>query len=360
MKSSLIQGLNEKDVKAVLNQITLNAFMFPTLFPFKFTPTLTFKTLAGEQGIPVMADVVSFNSSAPRKTRQVISKFQGDIPKIEIARIKEETDLNEYANLLHYANTTEGARALVEWIYEDVEFCFTGVNARLEWMALQALSTGKITLTKANNNAVVTKTDIDFLVPATHKKKVSTVWSAVNASTSKPITDIKAIVKLAKAAGYPVKYMIMTPTTFDNLAISAETIAFCASWVVLATNLATLPSLASVNAALAGSGLPTIILADTYVTIETTAGARSSVNPWEEANVTFLPSLNCGNTYHAPLADELVTESAALKVKRNHVLIKKFSEEDPVVEVTKGLANAMPAWATSQLSYILDTDTADD
>lgn len=38
-------------------------------------------------------------------------------------------------------------RALVEAWAEDTNFCWTAVAARLEWMALQEISLGKITLT---------------------------------------------------------------------------------------------------------------------------------------------------------------------------------------------------------------------
>ncbi len=356
MKTTLIHGLNEKDMQAVVNELTLNAFYYPSLFPLKFSPTLTWKALQADQGVPIAADVVAYNSSAPKKTRQVVSRLSGDIPKIEISRVKEESDLNDYYQLLHYANTTEGAKAILDWIYDDVEFCFTGVNARLEWLALQALSLGKISLSKTNNAGIVTETAVDFLVPSGHKSGVAVTWTEGHSATGVPITNIKAIVKAAKAAGHPVKYMLMDQDTFDVMCLQDSVIKFCATWVLNATSLAATPTLAQVNAALAASNLPTIIIIDSYVAIELETGARTTVNPFTTGVVTFLPDLVAGNTYHAPLADELVAESAALKVKRGPVLIKKYSLEEPSIqEVTKGLANAFPVWASAQLSYLMYT-----
>lgn len=63
--------------------------------------------------------------------------------------------------------------------------------------------------------------------------------------------------------------------------------------------------------------------------------------------VTFVPELACGYSYHGPMADEMVTDSVATKVKREHILIKKYSTEDPVTEVTKGIANAIPVWGNA-------------
>ena len=190
---SIVQGLNEKDMQAVVNTYTLNDFYWPNIFPTKFTPTLTWKALATKLGIPVAADVVAFNSKSPRKTRRVVERKQGDIPKIDVAYDKEETDINEYNNLLHYAGTDEGAKAIVEWVYGDSEACWNGVNARLEWLALRALSTGKIVLDSTNNEGIVTEEAVTFLIPADQQSGSSVIVNAANAATAKPITKIKEI-----------------------------------------------------------------------------------------------------------------------------------------------------------------------
>mgnify|MGYP001127819790 CR=1 FL=1 len=352
MKKSLLQGVSEKDMKAVLNTLTLNAFYFPSLMPLKFSPTLTWKTLQADKGIPIAADVVSFNSSAPKKSRQVVERLSGDIPKILISRVKEESDLNEYQQLLHYANTEEGQRALVEFVYGDVEFCFDGVNARLEWLALRALSTGKITLNSSNNNGIVTETAVDFLVPTANKRGATAAWS--DTANAKPIDDIKAIVKLAKRKG-GVGFMFMNPDTFDRFKATEQVIKFCASWFVKATGLETMPTLETVNQALRGERLPEIRIIDSVIELEKANGDREAVEPWEDGVVTFVQSLVVGNTFHAPLADEIVKDSAATKTRRGHVLIKKFSEENPVAEHTHGMANAFPVWSSAGRSYLLNT-----
>jgi hypothetical protein len=358
MKATLIQGLKEKDMQAMLNQLNLNPFYFDKLFPLKFTPTLTWKSLNAESGTPIMADVVSYNSTAPKKSRQIVERLSGDIPKIAIKREKEESDLNEYFQLLHYANTTEGAQAILDFIYNDVEFCYTGVNARLEYLALQALSTGKVTLNKDNNDGMVLETAVDFLVPDASKKGVSVTWTSAHASTSKPITNLKDLVKAAKRAGNKLGYALMDQDTFDALAVSQETIDFCASWVVKATNLATIPSIESVNRAFsADKNLPQIVIIDQTLQSEI-KGVRAYQTPWEPGVVTLIPDLVVGNTYYAPLADELVKDSVATKVKRGHAMIKKYSIEEPVTEVTLGLSNAFPVWASAGKSILIDTTHA--
>lgn len=352
MKSSLIQGLKEKDMQAVVNSYNLNEFYFPSLFPLKFSPNLTWKTLEGDEGAAVAADVVSYDATAPRKTRKVVAKMQGDIPKIDIARDKSERDLNEYYQLLNYAKTSDGAKALVDFIYDDVEFCFKGVNARLEWLALRALSTGKIVLDSSNNNGIVTEQAIDFQVPTANKSGVSVIWST--AATAKPFTNIRAKVKAAKAAGIRLNYALMDQDTFDYMVATTEVQQQAAAWAVAAAGLEMAPDLNNVNSFMKRNNLPEIKIIDSYITLESQDGSKVVVSPWQAGVVALVPSLVAGNTYHAPLADEQVEGSVAVKAKRGHVLIKKFSVEEPLKETTKGMANAFPALAISQKMYLMD------
>lgn len=355
MKKTLINGLNEKGLQAYLNRLTLEDFYYPTLFPSKFTPTLTWKALAGEQGVPVAADVISFDSRAPRKTREIVERLQGDIPKIAIGRDKTESELNEYFQLQNFAQTTEGAIALLDWAFNDVEFCFRGVNARLEWIALQAISQGVVSLTKTNNAGIVTETAVDFLVPTAQKSGVAVPWTTV--ATAAPITTIKAIVKAAKAAGKPVKFILMNQKTFDDFVLTTQVINFGANWLAKATSTTAEPQLEEINAALLRAKLPQIRIIDTYVNIEINS-VRTAVNPFADNVAVFVPDLVLGNTFYAPLADDQVKESVAIKARRGITMVKKYAIEEPLTECTVGMANAFPALGIASSMYMVDTKNA--
>lgn len=354
VKKSIVEGLNEKDMQAVVNTYTLNEFYWPNFFPLKFTPTLTWKALATKLRIPVAADVVSFNSRSPRKTRRVVERLSGDIPKIEIAFDKEETDINEYYSLLHYAGTDDGAKAIVEWVYGDSESCWEGVNARIEWLSLRALSTGKIVLDSENNEGVVTETAVTFNIPEDQQSGVSVIINAANAGTAKPITKIKEIRKAAKKKGVILKHIFTDSDTFDNIVACAETQKICANWVTRSAGMAdVVPSLESFNAAMKANKLPEMHIIESMVTIQI-KGENKVVEPWETGVMLFTEGIEQGNTYHGPIADEKI-DSEASKVKREHVLIKKFSDDDPVKETTKGVANAFPAWGNADRCWQVDT-----
>lgn len=352
MRQTLIHGLKEKDMQAVANEYTLTDFYFPSLFPLRFTPTLKWESLAADFGAPVAGDVISFDARSPRKRREIVRKLSGDIPKIGIAREKTESEMNEYNLLRRYADDSAKQRIL-EWIWGDQEFVYKGVNARIEWLGLRAASTGKVTMTTTNNEGIVTETAVDFLIPTANKSGVTVNITVANAATSKPITKIREVVKAAKAKGKLLRYIFTDQEMIDAILASAETVAFTAPWVMQATNLATSPSLAALNSALTSNGLPQIGLVESFIEIEI-KGVRTQVNPWEPGVLLFSETPVLGATYHAPLADESVESTTSLKVKRNHVLIKRYANEEPLIEVTLAIANAFPVLASAESKWLVD------
>ena len=99
MERSLIKQVNKKNMAARLNTRHVKPVVFPNFFGVKRKTSLKWETLTGEKGAPVMADVISFDASAPQKTREVISKLSGDIPKTAVKRGMNESDYNEYKQL---------------------------------------------------------------------------------------------------------------------------------------------------------------------------------------------------------------------------------------------------------------------
>ena len=363
MIKTLIQGLNEKDMQAVVNTLDLKPFYYPTLFPLMPQSLLTFKTLEAQAGLKVAADVVSFNASIPKKTRDAIARVEGDIPKIGISREKLETDLNEYRIMLALAGGDTSKVELVNFWAEDAEFCWNGIASRVEWIALKALSLSKVSFTTGNNASVVSQYDIDYAIPATQKigfQTGSASWAA--GVTAKPISkDFKNAVALAKSKGFSVKFAWMNMENFANFVSQTEVIQMCASFANNALNISQTPDLATVNAALSRQpwlyGLQIKVI-DQDITVESPDGTRTTGNPFENDVVTFTESNVLGKTYYAPLTDEIIEGSVAIKVKRGHTLIKKYAEETPVREITEGLANVFPAWNGAGRSILMQTNNA--
>ena len=357
-----MKGLTEKDMQAVINTYDLKPYYYPTLFPFKENYTLTWKALETQVGLKIAADLVARGATVDKKTREAIARIQGDIPKIAVMRTKNEDELNEYDVMVAMTSQNPDLRRLVEAWAEDTNFCWTAVATRLEWMALQSISLGKLTLTNANNTSVLTEYDVDYLIPEDQKvgfQTGSASWAT--SASARPITkDFKAVVKAAKKKGISLKYAFMSLDTFATFTETEEVQKICASFAANALGIAQTPSLEQVNTALRGlsylRGLQIVVI-DQDITIELGDGSRPfSGNPFTENVVMFSESKVLGNTYWKRPADLNVKGSVALKALNGHTLIKKFANEEPLEEVTMGIANAFPAWHTSARSWLMSTD----
>jgi predicted membrane protein len=150
----------------------------------------------------------------------------------------------------------------------------------------------------------------------------------------------------------------MSTATLASLVNQEETIKWCASYLLNLAGMAQVPSLGDVNAMLvkkvAFNGLQ-IIEIDQDITIELADGSRTTVNPFEENVVLFSESKVLGKT-HWKRPIDMNIQSPAMKVMNGHTLIKKYSEDSPVKEVTEGIANLFPAWNLAGRSVLMQTN----
>lgn len=356
-------GLNEKDMQAVINTYDLKPYYYPTLFPLKENYTLSWKALETQVGLRIAADLVARGASIDKKTRDAIARIQGDIPKIAIKRTKDENELNEYEIMVAMTSTNPDLRALVEAWAEDTQYCWDGVAARLEWLALQSVSLGRIKLTNENNSSVLSEFDADYKLEDWQKvgfQTGSASWAT--SASAKPISkDFKAIVKKAKTKGISLRFAFMSLDTFATFAETEEVIKMCASFASNALNISQTPSIEQVNNTLKTipylKGLQIVVI-DQDITIELPNGERKSGNPFTENVVMFSESKVLGATYWKKPADLNLKGSVAIKAMNGHTLIKKYSNEEPIEEVTVGIANAFPAWLSSTRSMLMATDNA--
>jgi hypothetical protein len=155
----------------------------------------------------------------------------------------------------------------------------------------------------------------------------------------------------------------MNASKFIAFATSTQVQNYCiASAFVGGTAITYVPTLGQVNNALTAHGLPTIVVIDTMVDLETKDHSISSVDPWEDADgadryVVFVPDLNLGNYLAGPIAMETNPPKQATIVKKGHILVSKWSDVDPVAEYTMGEANVFPSFGRISDCWNLDTES---
>jgi hypothetical protein len=356
MERSILKELTKINVEAYVNrqrELFLQKMYFQQFFPLKYTTQLTWESLQGSGGSPVMADVIEYNSSAPLKSRRVITKTTGDIPKIAIKRQMDEKDMNDYNILKALSQGDANRNDLLDLVFNDIDFCYTGVMARTEYLAMQALSYGSISLTTSNNNGIVTEVACDFGIPSGNKTASVLQWSQASGAT--PLTDIKTLTDNARASGYPLSYMLMDRTALGQLVANTEVQNQFALHLLLDDSRKFSPNLDEINSLLKSRLLPEIILVDSNVRFENENHALSNVPAWKTGYVTFVNDLKVGNILHGPIAEETseAVSKKAIQVKRDHILLSKWSELEPFGEFTKGQANAFPRFTNVDGIFIM-------
>lgn len=355
MERSLIKQVNRKNMAARLSSKYVKPMIYPNFFGIKKKASLTWSTLVGEKGAPVVADVISFDSSAPQKTREVISKLSGDIPKTAVKRGMNESEYNEYTQLERDAQSDADQLELLNLAFKDQDFVYNSVRARFEWWCMQLMSKAGFHLTATNNNGIVTAEFVGCGMPAANKKVSTVDWA--NAATADGLQDIEDVILAAAENGTIIKYVVMHVSDFALLKKQKATIEKIKAWIGQSGKAAV--NKKSINDYLADQEVPVkIYTVSPAVRIEDKAHRRKTVNPWERKRICFLEELNVGNIQYGPIAAESSpqVQKISVMVKQDFILVMKWSELEPYKEWTKAETNAFPVIDDPDPMFILKAD----
>jgi len=363
---NLMTEISQKTLATYLDSKKWIKRYYPDFFPVKYSPFLSFESLIGSGRVSA-ADLVSYNSSAPQKTRRVISRLKGDIPALRTQRSKDEVDLNTYNIIKATAKTDQQMQALIDFVYDDVAFVVESVNSKLEYIALQALSQTALSLNATNNGAgVVTEKSITFGMAAGNKEKeaaAANYWTVAAKATNTPIDDITAIQKEARKAGVKIQYMVMNSSKYVEFRSSAQVLDFCYGILISQAGIVpnVSPTLETINKVMKESSLPQIILIDTFIDLENEDHDITAVDPWENAAgsakyVLFCPELPLGNMICGPIAAENIVDPSIVQSKIGQILVQSISSQDPVNIKTVGLTNAFVDWNKIDQCWSLNTE----
>ena len=364
------------DLQASVNKFQPGTgFAWGTLFPLKYTRKFDIKGIEGDDGIPVAADRVAFNTSAPKKTRKTVGRWSGKLSKYAVSREKDEVEINDYndASTLAAASgaNPQEKQELVKIVYDDVAFCRKAMDAKVELDAMGIACSGIQKFKAKIEGDMATEDVINFNVPkenfvgvAVGDKKDShgTVkvqhvkWTENDKADG--LEDIIRAQDMIRRKGAPVpRYAFMERAKFADLCAQQATARRLFPQVKdLTVVSAEQINLASVNAYMnrAENNYPTIILLDTYVTVESKDGSKETVKPWNENVVTLSPSLQLGWTFYKTVPQ--VDNVSALQVYGPYYKVTRYSDVNPMRETTMAEAYVQPALINRQSLVFLNTD----
>lgn len=353
--NTLIQGLSHQMVQARLNTVDAKPFLFGTHFPVKKVNGFIWRTLGNQLAKRnVAADLHTDNGTIVRKRRPIFESAKGDIPFISISREMTRSEIKEYQTELAFAQDDDATR-LVQYWGEDVDFCFTGVQSELEYIAWAlASNAGKLAFTTTNNATFANEFDLDYDVDSFQKQKTLTDWA--NAANADIIGDLTKLVKVAKDNGLNPKFAFINLEELYHICSAEQIIKSCASYIANAVGISQTPDLAAVNAMLAKqawlNGIQLRVI-DQTITREFTDGTTTSRNPFADRRLILAESERLGTTQYDILQEN---NELILRAERAHTIVKKYGTVEPLSEVTIGQADAVPVFDTAYRNLYVRTD----
>jgi hypothetical protein len=353
---SIFGGYAEQLQAVVDNSLSI---FTPTWYQryFTWSPTqtqLTFVSVIGATRIEAAASIVDRSSGAPLRSRAQLAKYQGEIPAIKEKFAMSEQDYRDFLTV-QAVSLSDAAKKqqLLDLLFADVQKAGASAHKRLDIMVLQAVSTGKISLTADwNPDGIVLKDDLDLLMPDDNKKQAAVKWATT--ATSTPITDITKLVNEASLKGHSFAKILMSPSAFLNMAHSKEVIDSLVSFNQLQKG-AQVATIAKVNEYLTANLLPEIEIVNEVVGIEKD-GVIGTVRPFADKNVSFIPAGNLGTIKNAFCIEEMRPVSTVNYATYNKALISKWQENDPWGEYTAVELNAFPAVDVIDRMYLLEVE----
>ncbi|MBC9913183.1 major capsid protein [Chitinophaga varians] len=334
----------------------------PTWFQNYFTWAppqvgLTFTSIIGASRIEAAASVVSRDSETPLRSRGQLTKLSGEIPAIRQMFKMEESDYRDYLVMQNMpVPETTRRDQMLDMIFNDVLKCGKAVMKRLDYMTLQAVSTGEIDLSALNNpDGIILNEPLDLLMPSGNKSQAAVSWS--NPTTATPIADIEATVEKATEAGRAIGKILMSKLLWSKFKKAKEVIDTMAAFLYgpkpgSGFNPTAITSLTNVNNYLSENLLPVIEIVDQVIGIEKN-GIISPQRPFSDNNAVFIPAGPLGVIKNAIAIEEAKPVEGVSYAKFQQALISKWSANEPFGEWTKGDLNAFPSLDTIDGIFLL-------
>lgn len=328
---------------------------FPQYFDWGIPQTsLNFTGVIGRSRIEAAASVIARGSASPLRSRAALEKYSGDIPAIAEKFAMDEQDYRDFMTL-QALNVSDNVKKnqLLSLMFGDVKKAGDSAMKRLDIMTLEAVSTGKISLDITNNpDGVVLANPIDLLMPALNKKNAAVTWNTAASAT--PLVDINTMIDYQTSRGVRIEKMLMTRSTFLKMTKTTEVKDAVGTFIGARSVTKVMPTLDNMNDFLVANQLPVIELVDQAIGIEKD-GVISTIRPFKDENVAFIPGGKLGKVHNAIAIEEMRPVESVAYAKFNNALISKWAQNEPFLEYTKVELNAFPGVDTIDAIGLLST-----
>lgn len=325
-----------------------NTFTGTRWLPNQTIDDLEFEYVLGANRRPVMAHVMGFDSEAPIHGRPGVgASVRGELPPIKRKSKIGEKDIIRF--LAPRAGTRD-KQAAIDQVYLGTADLLDAIQARVEWLRLQALSEDTVVYDEAG-----VKFQFDFGVDDEFQIDLTTLTDGAGTdvsgefsapwtdlTNSNPVLDLQAIVsrvqdKTGRTPGEFVAAQRDLNLLLNNVKIRSMIRGSSAPDAML--------SLAEVQALFELYNLPALVPYDVMVQSENADGTYADVRPLGTGKSFLVPAgYSEGNkTLWGPTAESRVLFGTTLSGQAPGIWAETYGTTEPPAEWTKAAATAFPS-----------------
>ena len=331
----------------VRNLLPVPAYQGGIYLPEVTVDDVEFEYLMAARETPVMATVISWDSESPIGSRPAQGeKIQGEMAPM---KRKERISEKEILRFLQPRRGTQDENAAVAAVYARMARLTRSIQARTEWLQMQALSEPK--LVYSEDGIVI---EFDYGIPAAQRINLVTqtdgagalppgefgpAWTMANVDTATPFSDLQAIARRQEnATGTRPARMVLSRKMLDFLPYSTQL-----KGLIYQQNAPDRPlSPEEINALMRRYDLPTFTTYDVKVKQEAANGTTTEVRTMDENRAFLLPASNVGQTLVGPTAESRVLLGTPYAQAASGIWAATYPKDEPPSEWVKVAAVKFP------------------
>jgi hypothetical protein len=319
-------------------------FRGDTWLPSQTVDDIDVEWIKGARERRVMAKVIAYDAEAPIGPKPGLGeRIRMELPPV---KLKERIGEKEILKYKQPRAGTSDQQAAINSIYDISTRLTRSVQARVEWLQMQALSEPTV----AYNDAGV-QFEVDYGIgkdwDAGVDADLSTYWD--DTANADPVADLQVLNQWSlDTYGVPLARVVMSSRARAYFLQNEKARALVrGTGTPVAEAILTNDEVARLTALY---GLPTIDTYDVQVESEAEDGTITSVRTMDYHRMFALPAQQVGNTLWGPTAEAISQFSGTtLSTLAPGLIVKTYGTEEPVAEWVKAAAVVFPSLPSAEL-----------
>ena len=332
--------------------LPLPSYQGATWLPDTLHGDVEYQYIIGANEQPVMAHVMGWDAEAPIAGAQITGeRVYGELPPIKRKRRISEKEIIRFMQPKTGSNDQQEA---VRGVLSSIANLVASIQARVEWLRMQALSEDKIIYDEAG-----VKIQFDYGINDAYQINLVTQQDGagnsvaadygpdwVDRANATPVTDLMHICdKIGDETGSRPGTLLCSRKFAGYLVDNAS----IKGWIY-PTNAPDRPLQAEeVQELFVRYDLPTVRTYDVTVKAEAADGSTTTVRPMRQNAAVLLPSSPVGKTLWGPTAESRILIGTPYQQMATGLWASTYGVDEPPGEWSKAVAVAFPTLPDAHL-----------